>query len=259
MSTVTAIGALKGAPGVTTTALALAHVWPGADVVVAECDPSGGDLSARLTITSEGVLALAADSPGGVPTLEALRRQLTALGPIAPIARPRHTRNSDSDAGRVLALVGHRSAAQSANPLRYLSAALGDLFRAMDADVLVDCGRLYSESPALAFVERADQFVIVVRPTPDELPRLLDDLPALTPRDPLLVLRGRPSDRQMRYSPQEVEAALGLKVIGTIEEDPDGAAALAGRPTRVRHLDRTALVASARDLAASLTQQASVR
>lgn len=254
-----AIGALKGAPGATTTALALAHVWPGADVVVAECDPSGGDLSARLTVTSPGVLGLAADSPGGVPTLEALRRQLTPLGPIAPIARPRQPTDSNGDAGRVLALVGHRSAAQSTNPLRYLSASLSDLFRAMDADVLIDCGRLYPESPALAFVERADQFVVVVRPTPDELPRLLDDLPALASRDPLLVLRGRPSDRQMRYSADEVETALGLRVIGTIEEDADGAAALAGRPTRVRHLDRTPLIASARDVAASLTQAASVR
>ncbi|MCP5854114.1 hypothetical protein NL323_29700, partial [Klebsiella pneumoniae] len=42
------LGAAKGAPGVTTAAVALAAVWP-RSAVVAECDPSGGDLALRLT------------------------------------------------------------------------------------------------------------------------------------------------------------------------------------------------------------------
>ena len=42
-----AVAADKGAPGVTTTAVALAAVWP-RPVLLAECDPAGGDLVYRL-------------------------------------------------------------------------------------------------------------------------------------------------------------------------------------------------------------------
>ena len=42
-----AVAADKGAPGVTTTATALAAVWP-RPVVLAECDPAGGDIVYRL-------------------------------------------------------------------------------------------------------------------------------------------------------------------------------------------------------------------
>src|SRR6201990_669347 len=42
-----AIASDKGAPGVTTAALALAAVWP-RPVLLAECDPAGGDLVYRL-------------------------------------------------------------------------------------------------------------------------------------------------------------------------------------------------------------------
>ena len=41
------IGAAKGGPGVTTAAVALAAVWP-RRAIVAECDPSGGDLALRI-------------------------------------------------------------------------------------------------------------------------------------------------------------------------------------------------------------------
>ena len=36
-----------GSPGVTTTALTLSLGWPG-QVILAECDPSGGDILAGL-------------------------------------------------------------------------------------------------------------------------------------------------------------------------------------------------------------------
>ena len=49
-----ALAADKGSPGVTTAAVALAAVWP-RPALVAECDPSGGDLAMRL------------HAPGGAP------------------------------------------------------------------------------------------------------------------------------------------------------------------------------------------------
>jgi len=50
-----AVAADKGAPGVTTTALALAAVWP-RPVLLAECDPAGGDLVYRLPAADGGRL-----------------------------------------------------------------------------------------------------------------------------------------------------------------------------------------------------------
>jgi cellulose biosynthesis protein BcsQ len=50
-----AIAADKGAPGATTTALALAAVWP-RPVLLAECDPAGGDLVYRLPAADGGRL-----------------------------------------------------------------------------------------------------------------------------------------------------------------------------------------------------------
>ena len=54
-----------GSPGVTTTALALALSWP-SPVVVAECDPSGGDVLAGLFAghleARSGLLALAMEA-----------------------------------------------------------------------------------------------------------------------------------------------------------------------------------------------------
>ncbi len=44
-----AVCSLKGSPGVTTWALALAACWPRpASAVLVECDPSGGSLAARF-------------------------------------------------------------------------------------------------------------------------------------------------------------------------------------------------------------------
>src|SRR5258708_38668095 len=42
-----AVAADKGSPGVTTSAVALAAVWP-RPVLLAECDPAGGDIVYRL-------------------------------------------------------------------------------------------------------------------------------------------------------------------------------------------------------------------
>ena len=50
-----AIAADKGSPGVTTTSVALAAVWP-RRVLLAEADPAGGDLVYRSAGAHGGVL-----------------------------------------------------------------------------------------------------------------------------------------------------------------------------------------------------------
>ena len=50
-----AVAADKGAPGVTTTAVTLAAVWP-RPVLLAECDPAGGDIAYWLPAEGGGRL-----------------------------------------------------------------------------------------------------------------------------------------------------------------------------------------------------------
>src|SRR5260370_22703371 len=65
----------RGGAGVTTAAVALAAVWP-RPVLLAECDPAGGDIVYRL--------------PGAGGTRLDPRR-----GPLSPAAAPRHRPHPD--------------------------------------------------------------------------------------------------------------------------------------------------------------------
>ena len=65
-----ALASAKGAPGVTTTAVALGAVWP-RRVLVAECDPAGGDLAARFRLPPEpNLVALGMAARHGQLTVE---------------------------------------------------------------------------------------------------------------------------------------------------------------------------------------------
>ena len=57
-----AVGSVKGSPGATTFGLALAAQWPDSGPrILAELDPSGGDLAARFALSlSPGLVSLAA-------------------------------------------------------------------------------------------------------------------------------------------------------------------------------------------------------
>ena len=61
-----AIAADKGAPGVTTACLALSLVWP-RPVLLAECDPAGGDVitvADRVPPPGSGTLAVSVGRSG---------------------------------------------------------------------------------------------------------------------------------------------------------------------------------------------------
>src|SRR4051812_43116182 len=72
-----ALTSAKGSPGVTSTALALATAWP-RPVVVAECDPSGGDVVAGLLRAEQnpvgGLLQLALAARRALTPDDVLRR-----------------------------------------------------------------------------------------------------------------------------------------------------------------------------------------
>jgi len=225
-------GSAHGSPGVTTTLLAVAGVWPeDRRVLLVEADPSGGMLAARLGLSdTPGVVSLAAAArrgvdwelvsrhaqqiPGGVPVL------------VAPPS-PEHTRAALGDL---------------AGPLAAWCAGEGDV------DVLVDCGRLSPDPPTLPLIRSADRMLVLVRPTVDQLRPAAVRVKALTDSHAGLLLVG-----DTPYGPGEVEEAFGIAVVGAIAWDPQTAETLAGGG-RGNDVRRTVLVRSAASLTDLLTQ-----
>ena len=229
-----AVAAGKGAPGVTTTALALAAVWP-RPAVLAECDPAGGDLVYALR--REDGAPLAADR-GVVSLATALRVPGAAADPLS------HTQVVD---GGLPVLVGVASTAHAsalAGSWRPVSQALSHC----TADVFADCGRLGVEGGADDVIAACDRLLLVCRATPAGVAHTRSTLDVLRGRHavPLSLVVIGAGD-----APTQVAAALRgfgeLDVLGPLAFDPDAAAGLAGRWTR--RLDRSPLVGSARLLA----------
>jgi hypothetical protein len=215
-----------GSPGVTTTALALTLGWP-SQVILAECDPSGGDILAGLFAghlpATKGMLPLAVEagrSPDAIS--ETLWRQLIEL---------------DEEHSRYL-LAGISDPRQEtgvAPAWPPLAAALA----ALPADVIADCGRLDGGGPR-PVLGAASVAALVLRPTLRQVSRARPRVEMLTQmagRGPALtvLLVGEGT-----YSPREVSRVLGLPVAGVLPHDrktagvlSDGAGsrrALAGRP-----------------------------
>lgn len=233
-----ALVSTKGSPGVTTTALAMAGVWPPERrVLVAELDPAGGDIGPRF--------ALPAD-PGLVQLGSVFRRGLS------PADVWRHTQTLP---GGTPVLLGASSPEQALG-LRDLWAHLGPALSDLgdDVDVLVDCGRMTPASPVLEVARRAELALVVGRPTLDGVAHMRTRLGAPLIQVPLgVVVVG-----EEPYSPAEVEEALGTRVLGVLAYDARAASLLAGRAGNERALRRSPLVRSARDLAArvvALTSQ----
>src|SRR5205823_3340547 len=110
--------------------------------------------------------------------------------------------------------------------------------------------RLAGRLAVMALVEEADAVVVVARPRLAELHRLAaraEELRGIAPAVAIVLVGERP------YGPDEVAGQLGIEVAGVIADDPFGARLLAGEPGRPRALHRSALLRSARALAATLS------
>jgi hypothetical protein len=239
-----ALAADKGAPGVTTAAVALGAVWP-RPVLVAECDPAGGDLVYRLPAEggmlnpARGLLSLAA----------------TARRGLRPEQIGEHGQRL---VGGLDVLVGLTNAEQ-AQGLTWLWGPLGRAFAAAaPVDVLADCGRLSAGTPLLDLLREADMVVLFTRPTFEQVAHLRERISALS-RD----LRGGPpigviviaDPRDYQRTIAEVTrivagARLSAAVLGGLALDPKGAEMLRGQWGG--RLDRSLLIRSAREAAGGL-------
>ncbi|MDQ3573308.1 MAG: hypothetical protein M3404_00005, partial [Actinomycetota bacterium] len=223
--------------GLTTTVLAVAAWWPPErPLLIAELDPAGGDLAPRYGLSAE---------PGLVSLAAAARRNLTEE------AVWDHAQTLPGD---LRALLGPVSAEQAHAALSAVAGRLAGVTAAAGADVLADCGRLGPASPVGEVVERADLTVLVARPSAEEIAHLHSRLSAMRSlsRRLGLVLVG-----QHPYGPPEVGAALDVEVIGVVDDDAKAAAILSGRAPIPAGLRRSALMRSAREVAAAIQSRVS--
>ncbi len=168
--TLIALASVKGSPGVTTAATALAASWPaGRRVLLVEADPFGGDLAPRYGVAPTG----------GLSSLFAAARRT-----LQPSDVWDHVDHLPGGLPVLFGLGGmHQAVAnEKAWPI------VADVLGALDADVVIDVGRLL---PNLAggvreVLARADALVVLCPSTLEAIVHLREALPSLTAE-----LRGR--------------------------------------------------------------------
>ncbi|WP_067490892.1 hypothetical protein [Actinomadura hibisca] len=268
-----ALAADKGAPGVTTAAVALGAVWP-RPVLVAECDLAGGDLVYRLPAAPQ-------EGEGGTggmlnPARGLLSLAATARRGLRPEQVAEHCQRL---VGGLDVLVGLTNAEQ-AQAMTWLWGPLGRAFAGLGpVDVLADCGRLGAGSPLTELTREADLVVLFTRATLEQVAHLRERVDALAGE-----LRGGPpigiivlaDPRDYRASIAEVDRIIAgaqqrhqtpegapgpprapVAVLGGLALDPKGAGLLSG--SWGGKLDRSLLVRSAREVAAALVTRLDAR
>jgi len=136
----------KGAPGVTSTALVLAAVWP-RPVVMVEADPTGGDLAFRCRSANGGPLST---SPSLLSLAAAVRDNKP--GTLVDFAQ-------DLACG-VPVVQGVPSGAQG-RALKDLWPSIAQACRTAGVDVIADLGRLDRTSPTLPLAAASDRVLVV--------------------------------------------------------------------------------------------------
>ena len=234
MAELYALVSAGGSPGVTTAAVALAMTWP-SPVIVAECDPSGGDVLAGLLTghvsarqgLMEHAIEAGRDSAAAARSLSA---QLVAL-----------------DADRTKMVLPGLTDPRQATGLASAWPAVASTLVAQDMDVLADCGRLDTgPGQPLAVLSAARLVAVVLRPT-------LRQVSAARPRIEILAeLVGGTSGIALlltgpgSHSRREVAHALGLPVAVVLPDDARSAALLSDGVGGQRTLTAGSLLRSAR-------------
>ncbi|GAA3393354.1 MinD/ParA family ATP-binding protein [Cryptosporangium minutisporangium] len=211
-----------GAPGITTTAWAVASAWPGLDhaqpegaipqnpaALVVEADPFGGDLAAWFRVSEEpglAGLAAAARSPRGPDEMATMTHSYSrVLGGAQVVTAPVGSGQTQA-ALSILAAAGGPLAVTGLSPV----------------PVLVDAGRWSPASPIMPLLQFADLIVLVTRASLADLAHtgeLAARLAGLNPRRQALLRGPNP------YGPLEVADQLGIPLLGTVPDDRRAATA----------------------------------
>ncbi|MFI9730921.1 hypothetical protein [Streptomyces sp. NPDC052092] len=253
---VIALAGCSGAPGVTTSALALLLSWPlepGRRMILAECDPDGGavlhgllqgTLGDRYGLRNLSVAARKGEFG------EAFWRQLIDLSS--------EDGKAESPRDRLL-LPGITDPGQAAS-LSSVWKGLATMFRGIDADhghdVLVDLGRRGATGPSGVLAEQAELVLVVVRNTLRCLQPAQGRIGELEERVGnvgLLVVDEGP------YPAGEVQRVLQVPVVATLPFVPKEARVLSDGAEQPRHFAKCALMKAARTTSTLLVQRAAAR
>ena len=243
----------KGAPGVSTLAVALGMVWPG-DRAVVEADTAGSDLSFRMhPAVSDTPGAHLAPDPSIAALATAARLGLSSAGPL-PFAQ-------NTSLG--VPVVPGVLSAERFRALRSLWPGLGQALAAWPGTVLADLGRMSPGSPAAAVATASTAVLLLTRADLEGLFHLRDKVVELAgmvgPADGEKVRVGvvvTAPVKQRRAAVEQVEQVLAsigspAPVLGCFAADPAAAQQLwAGVVTR--RLAGSDLVRSARSVAESV-------
>lgn len=248
---------VAGSPGVTTTAVGLAEVWP-RPVIVVEADSSKpssiipGYMQGQLD-NSRGLLPLAVQTQRGGLTNEAMWDQLVPLA--ADLDK------SDPASGKYL-LSAVSSAAAARNMVGLWSDLAVVLSQQSDSgvDVIIDAGRYTPEDGRTPLLQMADTALVLARPVLPDLAALVDPLSSL--REVLsrvghedylgLVLMKSVTGN---YGAGDIEKNLKTSAVGKIGWDPEHAAVFSQGVSRPRSFKRSEILSGLVALAAAADTQ----
>jgi MinD-like ATPase involved in chromosome partitioning or flagellar assembly len=236
-----AIASAKGSPGTTTTARVLASVWPAA-VVLADCDPAGGDLAIVGRAHGGGVLN---------PDRGLLSMAVEARHGLPPGAVAEHVQDLE---GGLPVLCGVSSPEQVAAIGPVWPAIATAFASAPGTDVVADCGRVTAGTPLMPVLNAADVVLFVVRPRVEQYAHLRERLRWLAaaqrdlqraPRTAVVLVGDkRTTDSSRDLKQLLAHDGLAVPVVGPLAHDQQAADALAARIDR--GIGRSLLVRSAR-------------
>lgn len=227
-----AVCSVKGAPGATTLALAMACAKSSAaaDAVLVEADCAGGDLAALLGLHLD---------PGIVSLAAACRHHSAVPDP--------RTHGQRLPAGG-WALVGSTDPTQASAALSTLVPRLRAALDDAAANAVVDCGRWTPSTPTAPLLREMTATAVCLRSSIGAIEAVrvrAADLWEATGGRVGLVLVG-----QNRYRADQIEACTRLPVIGEVPWDRRGHARLCGAATGKPN--RSPMVRAAEAIAARL-------
>ncbi len=255
-----AICADRGAPGSTTTALALAAAR-GLPAVVVEADPYGGDLALRIRHDGNPLPT----TPTVLSVSAGRSVQGSTSGPRTCPGGPSERRHRDlwrdgsHEVSEHVRVVPGFMAAEHGTSLAW--PVLASALEAQSVPVFADLGRIHTGSPSLAVAAAADALIPVCRSDMASVQHLVDRLELLVPsiaerngRPPVVlpvVIAPRRHGSTVANSVAEIlgETAVGptLRGVSWLAWDPAAVAHLEnGADPWIRPLRKSSLMKSAR-------------
>lgn len=249
-----------GAPGVTTTALALTEHWPGHCLLV--------DTGHQLSVEA-GVFGGRVKPATNLLNIVEAARISEIKQVIWELAQPFELEGVPVPAGltrRIMPGLPTGAAVPSLDGVwPTIAAGLRDL-GGVGIDVIVDVGRVPPAGINPSLVDASDRILLMVDPTLSTLVRSagaaahlrhqLEQISAVR-RGGVLCIRPAPSKRAAvpRHTDRQVAAALKLPVVGDLAWDPAGAAVYAHHAHPSTRRRSGGLVASSKHLAKQLHEQ----